>query len=212
MAKATIINLGFGNLYGLNQALLAAGFNSEISENFEDANNSDALILPGVGSFGNGIDKLKNSGWYSVVQEWIAQNRPLLGICLGMQLLFEKSYEFGEHKGFGQFKGNVQPIIKDNNDRVPKMGWYNLVTTNDNQKKKMQDIGLDPNERVYFVHSFGAKTDNDENVTAYVEYSNQRYIAAIQKQSVWGVQFHPENSADNGINFLKSFYEFTKAS
>lgn len=205
MVNAVVVNLGFGNLYGLQQALLHAGFNSEINCSPKESEKADCIILPGVGSFGNGIKRLKETGWHAVLKNWIEEDKPLLGICLGMQMLFERSYEFGEHQGLNVFQGDIVKISNQNNSKVPKIGWFNL-----DFQKETELCGLNKDQRVYFVHSYGAQSSNNTHTVAHVEYEGRKYIAAIKKNAIWGSQFHPENSDQNGINYLKSFNNFVK--
>lgn len=206
MVKTVIVNLGFGNLYGLNQALIHADFNPIISSNPEEVKDAKCVVLPGVGSFSNGITKLKETGWIQFLEKWVEEDKPLLGICLGMQMLFEKSYEFGEHQGLGVFRGNVIKINNQGNCKVPKIGWFNLEV-----KKEENLLGLSNKQRMYFVHSYGAQCNEDTYTSAHVQYNEKKYIAAIKKNAVWGAQFHPENSNTNGIKYLKSFNNFVKS-
>lgn len=207
MTKAAIINLGFGNLYGLDQALKKVGFDSNICDTADDMSQYDALILPGVGSFGNGISRLVETGWKEVIEKWVEQERPLLGICLGMQLLFEKSHEFGEYEGFGFFKGSVIPIHHNEGEAIPKIGWYHLNAENDDASNTIKSVGLKHDKPVYFVHSYGAKPVNENDVIASVTYSGHEYAAIVNNKNIWGAQFHPENSHNNGLGFLKFFLD-----
>lgn len=210
MTRVTIVNLGFGNLFGLSQALTEAGFNPCISDDPSDADRSSVVVLPGVGSFGNGIEKLEKSGWKNKIEIWLQQEKPLLGICLGMQMLFQKSYEFGEHKGLCVFEGEVNNIIKDEGQRVPKMGWYHLSYDSEKQKDNLQSVGLDWEKRVYFVHSYAVPSAGKKEEIATVNYDGVEYVGVVKRKNVWGAQFHPENSHVNGINFLKTFHELIR--
>lgn len=198
-----IIDYGVGNLFSLSASLNYLNIDCKVTSNKEEINNASHIILPGVGAFGDASKLLFNSGLGDIVIE-NSSKKPLMGICLGMQLLFEKGYEFGEHKGLDLIKGDIVPI-KDNMTsdlKVPHMGWNKLNITN---KSTPILKYTKENDSVYFVHSFYAKTDSN-NITSVSEYDIP-ITATVEKDNIFGCQFHPEKSGDVGLNILKAFSE-----
>ena len=194
-----IIDYGVGNLFSLQQSLKKIGAESIIASQKHEIERADRLILPGVGAFGDAADKLKSSGLDLFVKEQCNCGKPLLGICLGMQLLFDKSFEYGEHDGLGLIKGQILPLkdfVKDL--KIPHMGWNSLKIIDDNPIFK----GLSQGDHVYFVHSYFAKCE--EGLSATTEYGID-VTAAVRKNNVYGVQFHPEKSGETGLKILSAF-------
>ena len=202
----TIIDQGVGNLFSLQSSFEAIGKEVIISGNQKDIQQSDKIILPGVGAFCDAAEKLKKSKLDTVIREEVKNGKPLLGICLGMQLLFEKSYEYGEHLGLGLLQGKVKPIedIIPNGVKIPHIGW-NALHFAENQEKNPIFKYINENDCVYFVHSYYAD-DCKESVIATAEYGNE-LTAAVACDNVYGCQFHPEKSGAVGLNILKAFCE-----
>ena len=199
-----IIDYGVGNLFSLRSSLKAIGVESIVTSDPEEILRADRLILPGVGAYSDAMKKLKDSGTVGPIMEAAAAGTPLMGICLGMQLLLEKSYEYGEHEGLGMIPGSVRPIADDIPEslKVPHIGWNGLAFGG--QKHDLfRDV--EEGEYVYFVHSFYA-TDCDEAVIATTDYGAV-LTAAVAKGNVLGCQFHPEKSGDVGLRILKRFCE-----
>lgn len=196
----TIIDYGAGNLFSVHNALEYLGYENKISCEPEDIIGADRLILPGVGAFGDAMDKLKKAGLVDIVKQE-ALKKPFLGICLGMQMLFEKSYEFGEHEGLGLIPGEVKLMEPEGNLVIPQMGWNSLEYNH--QRALLKDI--DNGAYVYFVHSYAAKCP-DEFVSAYSNYGG-KVTALVNKGTVYGAQFHPEKSGEIGLQMLKNFAE-----
>lgn len=196
-----IIDYGVGNLFSLQQSLKKIGAESIITSQKSEIESADRLILPGVGAFGDATNKLRRSGLDLIIKEQCNQGRPLLGICLGMQLLFDKSYEYGEHRGLGILKGEILPL-KDfvSALKVPHMGWNSLKFSDDNPLFKRLSQG----DYVYFVHSYFAKCE--EGLAATTDYGFE-VTAAVRKNNVYGVQFHPEKSGETGLEILRAFNE-----
>lgn len=196
-----IIDYGVGNLFSLSSSLKAVGADAVITGDSELIKKADKLILPGVGAFGDAMEKLKADGLDILIKEEAEKGKPLLGICLGMQLLFDKSYEFGEHKGLGLIKGEVVPMEGriPKSLKIPHIGWNSLKLTGDCPIFKNNKDG----DFVYFVHSFYADGCND-SVTATTEYSITITAAAADK-NVFGCQFHPEKSGETGLEILRTF-------
>ncbi len=198
-----IINYGVGNLFSLSSSLKAIGYDTVITGDVEIIKKADKLILPGVGAFEDAIKKLRDSGLDKIIYEEVNLGKPLIGICLGMQMLFERSFEYGVHQGLGLIKGEVIPmentIPKDL--KIPHIGWNYLKIKKSNPLLRYISDG----DFVYFVHSFYAD-GCDDAVIATTEYGKEM-TAAVAKDNIYGCQFHPEKSGDIGLKILKAFCE-----
>lgn len=197
-----IIDYGVGNLFSLRSSFEAIGEDVFVSGDAEELRKADKLILPGVGAFGDAADKLRATGLDEFVRSQAAHGVPLLGICLGMQLLFEKSYEYGEHAGLGLLKGSVVPMEGriDEGLKIPHMGW-NALRFHKPDSALFRNIR--EGDHVYFVHSFFAD-GCEESLAASAEYSIP-ICAAVEQGNVFGCQFHPEKSGSVGLNILRGF-------
>lgn len=193
-----IIDYGAGNLFSVKNALDYLGFENIITKDADDLRKADRLILPGVGAFPDAMRMLNESGLVEVIKEE-AGRKPLLGICLGMQMLFEKGYEFGETDGLGFIKGSVKLMTPEGNLPIPHIGWNSLEK---NVPCKLLDKCAE-GEYVYFVHSYAAECDS-KNVAAYCDYG-MKIPALVQEENVYGAQFHPEKSGETGLNILRCF-------
>ena len=198
-----IIDYGVGNLFSLVCSFKKIGADVVVSSDPEVIKAAKRIILPGVGAFEDAAAKLRSSGLDQLVLEKAAAGIPLMGICLGMQLLFEKSYEYGEHEGLGLLKGQVVGMSGrlPHDLKIPHMGWNQLAKTKDGQLLKNIQNGA----FVYFVHSFFA-ADCDESVAAITNYGIPM-TAAVECGNIFGCQFHPEKSGDVGLRILKTFCE-----
>ena len=199
-----IIDYGVGNLFSLASSFGFIGEEAIVTSKEEEIAKADRLILPGVGAFEDAAKKLRASGLDRILLREVARGKPLLGICLGMQLLFEKSYEYGDHKGLGLIKGSVKPIrdVISTDLKVPHIGWNSLAFS---KKKSPLFRYLKDGDFVYFVHSFYA-ADCEESVIATTEYG-ATLTAAVANGNVFGTQFHPEKSGDVGLSILRAFCE-----
>ncbi len=198
-----IIDYGVGNLHSIKSALDKIGIQNKVSRVEGEIKKADGLILPGVGAFGDAIDSLEKTGLIPAIKTFVAEGKPLLGICLGAQLLYEKSYEHGEFEGLGFIKGKISPIREDltKNLKVPHMGWNKLNFKKEDMILKYINEG----ESVYYVHSYYIKSGGTEYI-ATSEYDIE--IPGIVKYgNVYGMQFHPEKSGNTGLNLLKAFGE-----
>ena len=195
-----IIDYGVGNLFSLRSSFAAIGVEAFVSGDAGELAKADRLILPGVGAFGDAAAKLRASGLDAFVREQAAAGKPLMGICLGMQLLFEKSYEYGEHFGLGLLKGQVVGMSGRLPEglKIPHMGWNALKLT---KAAKLLEEG----SYVYFVHSFYAENCED-SIAAVTDYGIP-ITAAVEKGNIFGCQFHPEKSGNVGLAILKAFCE-----
>ena len=199
-----IIDYGVGNLFSLKSSLSSIGAEVIVTGEREKIEKAEKIILPGVGAFEDAAKKLKESGLSEIVINEAKKGKPILGICLGMQLLFEKSFEFGEHEGLGLIKGEIRPIEKviPKEYKIPHIGWNSLKFS---AEKSNLFKYINDGDFVYFVHSFYG-TKCEKSVIATAEYGAE-LTAAVQKDNVYGCQFHPEKSGDVGLNILKAFCE-----
>ena len=198
-----IINYGVGNLFSLESSFNAINQDVRVITNPDDLKNYDRIILPGVGAFEDAAKKLFASGMAGPLIEAAHSGKPVLGICLGMQLLFTASYEFGLHKGLDLIPGSVRAIseVIPEGLKIPQMGWNALnLAGHDGIFKNTQD-----NSYVYFVHSYYAVCD-EKFITAKTEYGAD-LTAAVQNKNIYGVQFHPEKSGSAGLDILRAFCE-----
>ena len=196
-----IVDYGVGNLFSLVSSFSAIGVDAVASGDAEVIRKADKIILPGVGAFGDASKKLFESGLADVIVEQVKLGKPLLGICLDMQLLFDRSFEYGEHKGLGLIKGEIRPIkdVIPEDYKIPHIGWNALKFHKESPLFKFIKDG----DCVYFVHSFyGA--DCEESVIASAEYG-ANLTASVQNGNVFGCQFHPEKSGNVGLNILRAF-------
>ena len=198
-----IVDYGVGNLFSLNSSLQMIGAESVVTADESVLRSADKILLPGVGAFEDAAKKLRDSGLAELLKELAEEGKPLLGICLGMQMLFEKSYEYGEHEGLGLIPGNVRPIrdVIPEDHKIPHIGWNALHFRQENPLFRY----VAEEDCVYFVHSFYA-ADCDDHVVATAEYGAE-LTAAVAKGNVYGCQFHPEKSGNVGLNILKAFAE-----
>jgi glutamine amidotransferase len=196
-----IIDYGVGNLFSLQSSFKAIGEEAFVSGDAAELAKAERLVLPGVGAFEDAAAKLRASGLDSFVREQAAAGKPLLGICLGMQMLFEKSFEYGEHEGLGLIPGQVVPMegVIPADYKIPHIGWNALHFT----KESPLFSGIKDGDCVYFVHSYYA-TNCDANVIATAEYGPE-LTAAVANKNVMGCQFHPEKSGAVGLAILKAF-------
>lgn len=199
-----IIDYGVGNLFSLKSSLEYMGAECKIVCDKQDIIKSNKIILPGVGAFGNAIYKLKQHNLDKTIIKQAKDKKPLLGICLGMQLLYEKSYEYGVFSGLGLIPGEIVSLknsMLDKNTKVPHMGWNNLIINNPCPITE----NIKDNKYVYFVHSYYAP--KNKYTVACANYGNVEISALVQRENIVGAQFHPEKSGRVGLEILKSFLE-----
>lgn len=202
-----VIDYGVGNLFSLTASLKYLGAETVVTNRSEDIEKTDRIILPGVGAFEDAAAKLRATGLVDTIMKETAAGKPLLGICLGMQLLFEESHEYGVHKGLGLIKGTVASIDEDlkkqgiTDLKVPHIGWNALDFKEDEPLFKYIKQG----DCVYYVHSFYGR-DCEESTIATSMYGI-KITGAVRNGSVYGTQFHPEKSGDVGLNILRAFME-----
>ncbi len=196
-----IIDYGVGNLFSLTSSFNAIGVKAVVTSDKKVIESADKIIFPGVGAFGDASKKLIESGLDKVVKEQAKLGKPLLGVCLGMQMLFDKSFEYGEHQGLGLISGKVVAFDLPKEYKIPHIGWNALHFVKANPLLKYLSDG----DFVYFVHSYHA-VDCKESLVATSEYGIE-VTAIVNKDNVYGCQFHPEKSGDVGLKILKAFCE-----
>lgn len=201
-----IIDYGVGNLFSLKSSFAMLGEQAAVTADENEIDKADRIILPGVGAFGDAADKLNKSGLADVIKKQTENGKPLLGICLGMQLLFDKSYEYGEHEGLHLISGEIRPIadVIDSGLKIPHIGW-NALKFPENKPKSPLFKYINEGDFVYFVHSFYA-ADCANSLIATTDYSAP-LTAAAANGNVFGTQFHPEKSGEVGMKILKAFCE-----
>ena len=210
MKKITIIDYGCGNILNLIRAIEFLGYEAETTRDKEKIIDSSYVILPGVGAFGTAAKQLEKYNLYNPILEYAKLNKPLLGICLGMQLLFTASYEFGIHNGLGLIEGEVTKISNKKNKeiKIPHMGWNEIYPNNDKKEWKNKILkNILIGKSFYFVHSFVGQTKNPNSTVAICNYFNIPIPAIVSINNIFGCQFHPEKSGDNGLTVLKNFCE-----
>ena len=208
--KATIIDLEIGNIFSLRSALNFCGIETKISSKISEIESAENIILPGDGSFSYSMKKLKEKNLYNFLKNIKNTNKNFLGICVGMQLLFEKSFEHGETEGLSIFKGEVKkiPSFDTNNDKIdiPNIGWCSL---NIRKNKKDSSIlkGVDDISKMYFIHSYRVENFNQAEEIASTEYYGNKILAIVGDKNIVACQFHPEKSGEIGLKILKNFFK-----
>ena len=210
--KIAIIDYGIGNIRSILSAFENQGANVFLTSDKGEILKSDGLVLPGVGAFSHGMKNLESYGLVDVIKEYAALDRPLMGICLGMQLLFEESEEFGKTEGLGLILGKVVKLpTKDNqNEKLPHVSWNEL---NSNKVPWKNTILADTKEGsdMYFVHSFVAQPRDSYNILSLTEYLNYHFCSSVKKGNIYGCQFHPEKSGPTGLKIINNFIRMCEA-
>ena len=208
----TIVDYGMGNLKSVQRGLEKVGANVAVSSQPDVMINADRLLLPGVGGFKEGMSELKKLGMIEAIHAFVKTGKPLLGICLGMQLFLDSSEEHGKHAGLGLIPGRVTAIPRFKNDqlqrKIPHIGWTNLITHDEYTDWSRTCLSqVHPDDYFYFVHSFIVKPTITNHYLATCNYEGLEITAAINKENVTGLQFHPEKSGEAGLNILKNFVD-----
>lgn len=201
-----IIDYGMGNLKNVYNALKYLNIPSKISNEISEIKASDKLILPGVGAFNKAMYNLNDMGLTDVIKDKVNKGTPLLGICLGMQMIFEKGYENGECDGLGFIDGQVKILEPKEKVKIPHIGWNRLEYNNQNDLIK----GLEEDSFVYYVHSYAATNLKDENLIGFSNYGGIKVPSIVCNDNIYGTQFHPEKSGEVGLRILKNFGEVIK--
>jgi imidazole glycerol-phosphate synthase subunit HisH len=201
VSRVAIIDYGVGNLRSVEKAFAATGCEAVISGDERVLREAERLVLPGVGAFASCMKALKERGFAELLHERISEGTPLLGVCVGMQMLFEESDEFGSTPGLGLLRGRVRRF--ENNLVVPHIGWNRIYQ----RTKHPLFAGIEDGSFCYFVHSFYCEPEGEDVMVGETEYG-VRYASVVARENIWGVQFHPEKSQDVGLAMLKNFCAF----
>ena len=203
----TVVDYGRGNLFSIRRAFEEIGAKVVLTDNPQTIAEAQRLVLPGVGAFGDAMAELGRRDLLPVLKAYAASRKPLLGICVGMQILFDVGEEFGEHDGLGLLPGRVSPIPdRDEAGRrlkIPHIGWNRLSIGSGAADPLLAGLGHD--SQCYFVHSFAAQPGDLSNCLAETEYGGHRLTAAVRRDNVWGFQFHPEKSGPTGLSIVSKF-------
>ncbi len=211
--KISIIDYGMGNIYSVFQACKTLGYNPVLVNTPAEINDSSILILPGVGAFKQAMEILDSTGMSDTIKNHVNKERPLMGICLGFQLMFTSSEEFGFHSGLNLFEGHIRKFSKYNDKkelvRIPHIGWNRVKRSKENnwENSPMKNFRSEK-EYVYFVHSFYLDAVSKECIGTST-YSDVEYCSSVLRNNIFGVQFHPEKSGKSGLNILNSFIKST---
>jgi glutamine amidotransferase len=207
--NVVIVDYGHGNLYSINQACIQVGYNPIISSSQSEIANADTLILPGVGAFKVAMEELMNKNLIEPIFEFVQKGNYLMGVCLGMQLLFDSSDEFGNNNGLGLINGTVErfpSVINDKKIRVPHIGWNNIQNNSKQNKWNSSPLAnISEQDYLYFIHSYYAKPTDLNNILSISRYQEFEFCSSVQKDNVFGFQFHPEKSAEQGLSIYKNF-------
>tara|TARA_B100000963_G_C22547100_1_gene634933 strand:+ start:444 stop:1094 length:651 start_codon:yes stop_codon:yes gene_type:complete len=210
-----IIDYGVGNLLSIGQAVERCGFKVSITSDEKTISKASHIILPGVGAFGYAMNELKKRNLDKIIMQSAKKGINILGICLGMQLLFNESLEFGNHEGLKILEGEVIPIPSLNSLKnilkIPNIGWYELQEPKNLEIfKKNLLFNISYSKFVYFVHSFMCKPINTKNILAYYDFSEIKIPAIVKKNNIFGCQFHPEKSGEVGLKIIDNFCNFNE--
>ena len=203
--KITVIDYGCGNIFSLRRILNKLGYEVEISNNPESIAQADKIILPGVGAFEIGIKNLRKNNLDESLNSFLNKGNYLMGICLGMQLLMDKSEEFGTHEGLKLVSGDVTKLYKSKDFPVPHIGWSKIYTTNSEKNNDSFLLNIKNSSFFYFIHSFQVKVKNKKNVLSFTEYGKNNFCSIVNSENIYGTQFHPEKSGRLGEKLLSNF-------
>lgn len=201
-----IIDYGIGNVKSIFNALKRVGATPVLTNDTKELGNASGLILPGVGAFGHGMNLLHQCGLVSVIEQLVTDGKPILGICLGMQLFMDGSEEFGYHKGLGLVKGMVKRLDSEGgiDVRLPHVGWNELEGDIAKWRSSILE-GTTDSDSLYFVHSYACEPSDSAVALATSVYGNRRFCSSLQSENIFGCQFHPEKSGEVGLNILRNF-------
>ena len=212
MIKIAVIDYGIGNTKSICSAIENCGAQASLTHSKDEIMLSDGVILPGVGAFAHGMEKLVTQRIDHLIKQFIDTGKPLLGICLGMQMLFEKSTEFGETAGLGVIPGEVLRLVSCDAmpEKLPHVSWNEIQTPDTSIWDRTILDGIESGEDMYFVHSYYAKPANEENILSVTEYSGVEFCSTVKYENVYGCQYHPEKSAYVGLKVIKNFIEICR--
>ena len=202
----TILDYDIGNVRSISEAFKKHSVEVFLTRNKFDILKSDGLVIPGVGSFSHGMKNLSNYGLVEVIKEFSELNKPVLGICLGIQLLFDESYEYGKTQGLSLIEGRVikLPTKDSQNEKLPHVSW-NEIYRNEFSWNNTILSNLEDGSEMYFVHSYVAEPRDISHILSFTEYSNNKFCSSVKKGNIYGCQFHPEKSGTNGLRLIQNF-------
>lgn len=208
--KTVIIDYGMGNLFSIQRSICSVGGEALVTDDPKKILEADRVILPGVGAFENAMNELRSRKLIDAIQKYADSGKPILGICLGMQMLFSESSEFGDHKGLDLIKGKVMRLDhKDSDDfKVPQIGWNRIAVPRCRLKDSWDGSildGIEDGSFFYFVHSYKCEPDDMQTLLAETVYGRDTFCSAVKSKNIWGCQFHPERSGPKGLRLYKNF-------
>ena len=203
MKKVAIIDFKVGNIFSVVQACEKIGLTVEVTSDYDTILSSDGVILPGVGAFGDAMKNLEDQNLVVTIKDFIKTGKPFMGICLGLQLLFTYSEEFGTHKGLDIINGSVKKF-DNSKDKVPQIGWNKIYKSNNDWKKTPLKNTIN-NEYMYFVHSYYVKPYDEDVILSNTNYSGLEYCSSLRKGNIFATQFHPEKSGEKGLEIYKNW-------
>jgi len=211
--KIVIIDYDVGNVRSMINAFKKIGVNPILSNKEDEIMSADGIILPGVGAFAHGMDKLNQYNLIKIIKEYTNTNKPLLGICLGMQMLLDESEEFQNTKGLGLISGKVikLPVQNSSYEKLPHVSWNEIKKQNINWNDTILDK-VEQQSDMYFVHSFIANPTNQNEILSTTEYSDYKFCSSVKKGNIYGCQFHPEKSGEKGLKIIENFIKICKES
>lgn len=208
MSKVVIVDYELGNLFSVKQAMQNIGLDVSIANSAEGLEHADAVVLPGVGAFGDAMNSLNKSGLADGIRNFIAKGKPFMGVCLGLQLLFTESEEFGSAKGLNILKGTVKKFPNHNASgskmKVPQIAWNEIYSRNISWENT-PFASLDQNEHMYFVHSYYVEPDDKKYALSLTKYMDTEYVSSVYTKNIFACQFHPEKSAGKGLSIYKDW-------
>jgi glutamine amidotransferase len=211
--KVVIIDYELGNLFSVNQACKHIGIETEVSKNIDDIKQSDAIILPGVGAFKQAMQNMREFGLDKVLKEEALSGKPIMGVCLGMQLLFTKSEEFGSTEGLNIIEGDILRFSNKTDEerlvRIPQISWNEIYTSKLNWDHT-PFRGLSDGTDMYFIHSYYASPKNADEILSLTNYAKISYCSSVIKDNIFATQFHPEKSGENGLSIYKNWAQINK--
>lgn len=210
--KIVIIDYGIGNVKSMYNAFYNIGFKPELTSDKQSILNADAVVLPGVGAFSKGMENLNERGLFQIIHDFIKKGNPFLGVCLGMQMLLEESEEFGLTPGLGLIKGKVVklPILPNSVEKLPHVSWNELREPTEGRWNGTILNKVPINTDAYFVHTFVVVPKYEEDILATTDYADINFCSAIHHENIYGTQFHPEKSSQNGLSILTNFVNLIK--